>query len=40
MFELNKNEMESLSISQNVISIQIRGIKGGRLKPIKAFTER
>lgn len=39
MFELNKNEMESLSISQNVISIQIRGIKGGRSKPIKAFTE-
>jgi len=32
MFELNKNEMESLSISQNVISIQIRGKESKCLK--------
>ncbi|MBO4459596.1 MAG: ORF6N domain-containing protein [Clostridiales bacterium] len=39
MFELNKEEMESLSKSQNVISIQTKGSKGGRTKPVKAFTE-
>ena len=39
MFELTRNEMVLLSKSQNVISIQTAGSKGGRSKPIKAFTE-
>lgn len=39
MFELNKSEMEVLSKSQNVISIQTQGIRGGRSKPVKAFNE-
>ena len=39
VFELTKLEMEELSKSQNVISIQTTGVKGGRTKPIKAFTE-
>ena len=39
MFELTKGEMDMLSKSQNVISIQTNGIKGGRSKPVKAFTE-
>lgn len=39
VFELTADEMSVLSISQNVISIQTRGVKGGRSKPIKAFTE-
>lgn len=39
MFDLNKIEMELLSKSQNVISIQSYGAKGGRTKPVKAFTE-
>ncbi|MBR2802913.1 MAG: ORF6N domain-containing protein [Erysipelotrichaceae bacterium] len=39
MFELSRDEMAGLSISQNAISIQTKGIKGGRSKPIKAFTE-
>ena len=39
MFELTADEMLDLSKSQNVISIQTAGIKGGRSKPVKAFTE-
>ncbi len=39
MFELTREEMLLLSKSQNVISIQITGTKGGRSKPVKAFTE-
>ena len=39
LFELSAEEMRELSISQNVTSIQIKGVKGGRSKPIKAFTE-
>ena len=39
MFELTREEMVLLSKSQNVISIQTAGTKGGRSKPIKAFTE-
>ena len=39
LFELTAEEMMELSKSQNVISIQISGVKGGRSKPIKAFTE-
>ena len=39
MFELTRDEMILLSKSQNVISIQTVGTKGGRSKPIKAFTE-
>ena len=31
--------MLELSKSQNVISIQTAGVKGGRSKPVKAFTE-
>lgn len=31
--------MVELSKSQNVISIQTAGVKGGRSKPVKAFTE-
>ena len=32
VFELTADEMSVLSISQNVISIQTRGVKGGRSK--------
>ena len=32
-------ELSNLSISQNVISIQTAGVKGGRSKPIHAFIE-
>ena len=39
LFELTHEEMVELSKSQNVISIQTAGVKGGRSKPIKAFTE-
>lgn len=39
LFELSASEMMELSKSQNVISIQTEGIKGGRAKPVKAFTE-
>jgi len=39
MFELTREEMVLLSKSQNVISIQTVGTKGGRSKPVKAFTE-
>ena len=39
LFELSPEEMIELSKSQNVISIQTAGVKGGRSKPVKAFTE-
>ena len=39
LFELTAEEMLALSISQNVISIQTKGTKGGRSKSVKAFTE-
>ena len=39
LFELTAEEMIELSKSQNVITIQTSGVKGGRSKPIKAFTE-
>ena len=39
LFELTSTEMKELSKSQNVISIQVTGVKGGRSKPVKAFTE-
>ena len=39
LFELTLEEMIELSKSQNVISIQTVGVKGGRSKPVKAFTE-
>lgn len=39
MFELTKSEMEGLSRSHFVTSIQMVGIKGGRTHKIKAFTE-
>lgn len=39
LFELTAEEMFELSKSQNVISIQTPGVKGGRSKPVKAFTE-
>ena len=39
LFLLTKEEMAELSKSQNVISIQTPGRKGGRSKPIRAFTE-
>ena len=39
LFELSNEEMIQLSKSQNVISIQTTGVKGGRSKPVKAFTE-
>ena len=38
-FQLTRDEVEQLSISQNVTSIQTRGIKGGRAKLPWAFTE-
>ena len=39
MFTVSPSELSNLSISQNVISIQTAGVKGGRSKPIHAFTE-
>lgn len=39
MFELTPAEMEKLSRSQFVTSIQTKGIKGGRTHSIKVFTE-
>ena len=39
IFRLYLLNLEWLSKSQNVISIQTAGTKGGRSKPIKAFTE-
>ena len=38
-FQLTPEETEELSISQNVISIQTKGIKGGRAKLPWCFTE-
>lgn len=38
-FQLSREEVYTLSISQNVTSIQTKGIRGGRSKPIFAFTE-
>ena len=40
MFRLTKDEMFWLSKSQNVISIQIEGMKGGRSKPVSALPSR
>ncbi len=39
LFTLSSDEMLELSKSQNVISIQTAGTKGGRSKPVSAFTE-
>ena len=39
MFELTRQEMNYLSKSQIVTSIQTIGNRGGRAKPLKAFTE-
>ncbi|MBO4531970.1 MAG: ORF6N domain-containing protein [Paludibacteraceae bacterium] len=39
MFELTRQEMDYLSKSQIVTSIQTIGNRGGRAKPLKAFTE-
>lgn len=39
LFTLLSDEMLELSKSQNVISIQTAGTKGGRSKPVSAFTE-
>ena len=38
-FKLSRSELEQLSISQKVTSIQTKGKKGGRSKDIYAFTE-
>ena len=38
-FQLTRDEIEQLSISQKVTSIQTRGVKGGRAKLPWAFTE-
>lgn len=38
-FQLTKDEVEELSMSKNLISIQIKGVKGGRSKMPWAFTE-
>lgn len=38
-FQLTREEVTELSISQNVTSIQLKGIKGGRSKLPWAFTE-
>lgn len=38
-FQLSREEFETLSISQNVTSIQTKGVKGGRSKLPYAFTE-
>ena len=38
-FQLTREETERLSISQNVTSIQTKGVRGGRAKPPFAFTE-
>lgn len=39
LFQLSKSETESLSRSQNVSSIQVKGIKGGRSNQPYVFTE-
>lgn len=39
MFQLTKEETRQISMCQNVTSIQTKGVKGGRSKPIYAFTE-
>ena len=36
---MTRDEIEQLSISQKVTSIQMRGVKGGRAKLPWAFTE-
>ena len=38
-FQLTKDELEAVSISKNLTSIQTKGIKGGRAKLPWAFTE-
>lgn len=38
-FQLTREEIEELSISQNVTSFQTQGVKGGRSKLPWAFTE-
>lgn len=38
-FQLTREEAEELSMSQNVTSIQVKGVKGGRAKLPYAFTE-
>lgn len=38
-FQLSREELATLSISQNVTSIQTKGVKGGRSKLPYAFTE-
>ena len=38
-FQLTRDELDALSISQNVMSIQTKGTKGGRSKLPYAFTE-
>ena len=38
-FQLTRSEVEQLSISQNVTSIQTKGLRGGRAKLPYAFTE-
>lgn len=38
-FELTRDEVELLSMSKKLTSIQTKGIKGGRTKPLFAFTE-
>lgn len=39
MFQLNKHDLESISISENLISMQTKGVRGGRAKMPYAFTE-
>ena len=39
MFQLSENDLMELSLSQNVIAMQTRGIKGGRSVAPYAFTE-
>ena len=38
-FQLTKDEVVELSMSKNLTSIQIKGVKGGRAKLPWAFTE-
>ena len=38
-FQLTREELEELSMSKNLISIQTKGVKGGRAKLPWAFTE-
>lgn len=38
-FKLTKQEITEVSMSQNVTSIQLKGVKGGRSKPVYVFTE-